>query len=180
MARENRRMNRLTVGLLRVDKGDDVLEIGFGPGHAIELLVTRTAARTIAGIDVSDVMVQQALSRNEPAVTAGRVVLLQGEVHALPFADGQFSKVFAVSNFRIWPQRGAALDEIRRVLRPGGTLVLSLRHAEAKPHWWSSPGLTPAQLADDIRLIGQHGFSNVRMEKSRFVHRTVCIVADRN
>lgn len=179
MSRENRRMNRLTVGLLHVAEDDDVLEIGFGPGHAIELLVTHTAARTIAGIDVSDVMVQQALARNDQAVAAGRVMLLMGTVQALPFADGQFSKVFAVSNFRIWDNRREALQEIHRVLRPGGRLVLSLRRAEVKPHWWSSPGLTPRQLAEDVRLIEGQSFRNVRTAKSSFVRRTVCIVAEK-
>jgi SAM-dependent methyltransferase len=70
---DNAKMNETAVKLLDVSQQDSVLELGFGPGQAIDLLVEKTAARSIAGVDPSEVMFEQARSRNAKAIDAGRV-----------------------------------------------------------------------------------------------------------
>jgi SAM-dependent methyltransferase len=177
MAGENRHMNQMAIDWLDVGPGDDVLEIGFGPGHALELLVERTAARTIAGIDLSPVMIEQAVARNRQAIDAGRVSLALGSVDALPFADGQFSRVMAVSNFHIWPSRELGLREIYRVLRDGGKLVLCARRALESPWPWSSPGVSAAQLRKDQSLLEDCGFRDVYLATRKGKRRLACLVA---
>ena len=179
MAGENRRMNQMAIDWLDVGPGEDVLEIGFGPGHALELLVERTAARAIAGIDLSSVMVDQAVARNRQAIDAGRVSLALGSVDALPFADGQFSRVLAVSNFHIWPSRAAGLREVHRVLRPGGRLVLCARRKLASPWPWSSPGISAAQLRQDQELLEECGFHDVHLATRKVKRRLACLVASK-
>ncbi len=177
MARDNERMNRVAIESLAITPDDDVLEIGFGPGQAIELIVKRTAARRIAGVDPSAIMVEQARARNRESVDSGRVSLVQATVDALPFEDQQFSKVCAISNFRIWPDRARGLAETRRVMRPGGTLALCVRQAAKRPHWWSSPGVTRRELEEACRLVAEAGFRAVTIVRRKFAHRAVCIVA---
>src|SRR5207253_9124548 len=65
--------DRWLVDLLEVQPDDRVLEVGFGPGVAIELIATRATRGLVGGIDPSDVMVQQATKRNRQAVQEGRV-----------------------------------------------------------------------------------------------------------
>lgn len=179
MARENRHLNEMAIEWLDVRSNDDVLEIGFGPGHGLELLITTTPARTVTGLDPSSEMADQALARNYDAVQASRLRVLVGVVEAMPFADGQFSRVVAVSNFHVWPSRAQGLDEIRRVLRPRGKLVLALRRAMKSPWPWSSPGLSPEMLRKDQHLLESRGFQDVLLATRKRRRSNCCLVAIR-
>jgi SAM-dependent methyltransferase len=179
MARENQSMNRAAVRLLAAGPQDDLLEIGFGPGGAIELLAKRTAVRWIAGVDPSDVMVDQAMARNRESIDAGRVALLRGAVDALPFPDNRFTKAVAINNFRIWDSRKRGLLEIKRVLKPRGLLLLCLRRQAAGLHWWTSPGLSTVELNESRALVEDAGFHDVRLVTRRLAPRTVCMLASK-
>jgi ubiquinone/menaquinone biosynthesis C-methylase UbiE len=115
-----------TISLLGLRPEDQVLEIGFGAGRAIELVAAQTVNGHISGIDLSQEMVRSATCRNARGIKAGRVTLRQGNVTALPFADGQFDKVFSIQTLYFWPDLSRALAEIFRVLKSGGILVITL------------------------------------------------------
>jgi len=178
MSRDNERMNRRAVELLDAGPADDVLEIGFGPGQAIEFLAQGTQARLIAGVDPSHVMVEQASERNRSFIAAGRVVLLAGAAGNLPFVGGRFSKVLVVANLQIWDSPAAGLAEVRRVLRPEGVLVAGLRRTPKRPGLFKSPGLKPDEIAALQTLIESQGFHNVRLVQRRR-SRIVCLIASR-
>src|SRR5207253_10930844 len=84
--------DRWLVDLLELQPDDRVLEVGFGPGVAIESIAARATHGLVAGVDPSDVMVRQATKRNWQAVQDGRVQLQQGCVAQLPFPDSTFTK----------------------------------------------------------------------------------------
>jgi ubiquinone/menaquinone biosynthesis C-methylase UbiE len=90
MAGSNRACAERAIGLLEVRPQDRVLEVGFGPGVAIELLA-RVPARHVVGVDPSTEMLEQAAVRNAAGVASGRVELQQGSVERLPFADATYS-----------------------------------------------------------------------------------------
>ena len=71
----NRERNRRTIELLQIRDGDRVLEIGFGPGLAIEMAARLARSGKVVGVDHSDVMLRQASHRNRAAIAAGRVQL---------------------------------------------------------------------------------------------------------
>ena len=118
MARTNRRHAAWAVDLLDVQAADTVLEVGFGPGAAIQLL--SGSARHVAGVDPSAEMLRQARKRNVEAIGDGRVDLRQGFADHLPFAAERFDKAMAINSMQVWPDASAGLLEIRRVLKPGG------------------------------------------------------------
>ena len=124
MAYENRERNAWAVSLLNVQEADRVLEIGFGPGWAIERLATLATAGFVAGVDHSETMVQVATERNITAVRQGRLELKRGSALALPYEGEAFTKVLAVNSLHHWPDPLAGLDEAWRVLMPGGVLVI--------------------------------------------------------
>ncbi len=131
MALTNRDLNAWAIDQLAVRPGDHVLEIGFGPGLAVQALARRARNGSVEGVDVSPLMVEQAIRRNAAMVKAGRVSLRVGAVSALPYDVGRFDKVLAVNNVQFWPQLADDLREVARVMRPSGVLaiVLQPRHA---------------------------------------------------
>jgi ubiquinone/menaquinone biosynthesis C-methylase UbiE len=118
MAVENRERNAWAVTMLNLQPVDSVLEIGFGPGLAVQQ--ASNVARFVAGIDRSAVMVQQASKRNARAIRAGRVELRQGAAQKLPYPSATFDKVFAVNSLHSWSDQAAGLAEVQRVLKPLG------------------------------------------------------------
>jgi len=110
---------------LRLQTSDQVLEIGFGPG----VDVARAAARSgfVAGADMSEVMLRQAVRRNAAAIREGRVDLRRAAMPSLPFDDASFDKVFSINSFQFWPEKIAALVDIQRVARPGGLVAIAVQ-----------------------------------------------------
>ena len=179
MAFKNAPMNRFAVEMLKVQPDDCALEIGFGHGHAVAMIAQRTPAGTVAGIDISDVMVRQAARRNQAAIKAGRVELQQGSVANLPYEYGRFSKVLAVNNYQFWPNQELCLNEVRRVMHPGGLLVLCLRMAARPGTLALAPGFTDEQVAEAMGLVRWVGFHNVRAERRKLGRYVTCVLANR-
>lgn len=151
MARGNRRHAAWVIDLLDVHPHDRVLEVGFGPGVAVDLLTG--SALHVAGIDPSPVMLRQAAKRNADAISEGRADLRQGSVDRMPFADGSFDKALAVNSMQVWPDATAGLREIRRVLGSGGTLALAFNvHSgqtrEGIPDTVMAAGFTDCRVAE--------------------------------
>jgi ubiquinone/menaquinone biosynthesis C-methylase UbiE len=119
--------NRWAVDQLGVGPGDRVLEIGFGPGVAIEALAARATEGVVFGIDHSSVMVRAARRRNAEAVAAGRVVLTTAGVDDLDDLDDGLQPldlVLAVNNLGMWPDPPTQLRRLRSLLRPGGRIAI--------------------------------------------------------
>ena len=116
--------NRCAIGALDVGAHDDVLELGFGPGRALQRLAQLAHRGTVTGIDRSDVMMRQAKARNRQSISAGTIRLARASFEALPLADAAVDKILAVNVIYFFPPRGRALAEARRVLRPGGTMSI--------------------------------------------------------
>lgn len=156
----NRERNVWAVGLLDVQAQDRVLEIGFGPGIAIQEFARRATSGLVVGVDHSEVMVQQARKRNAAAVSAGRVDLRLGSADALPAFDAPFDKILAVNSLMFWDDPVARLKELHDLLRPGGQLAIAYQPR--------GPGSTDEVAARTGRQIEAHlteiGFTEVRVE----------------
>jgi SAM-dependent methyltransferase len=156
----NRERNLWAVGLLDVQPDDRVLEIGFGPGIAIEAIARRATNGLVVGIDHSDVMVRQARKRNAAAFRAGRVDLRLGNAELLPAFDEPFDAILAVNSLMFWDDPAARLEELRRILRPGGRIAIAYQ-----PRGLDATDETAAQagreLATQFRAVG---FTHVRVE----------------
>jgi SAM-dependent methyltransferase len=156
----NRERNVWAVGLLDVQAQDRVLEIGFGPGIAIQEFARRATSGLVVGVDHSEVMVQQARKRNAAAVSAGRVDLRLGSADALPAFDAPFDRILAVNSLMFWDDPVARLKELHDLLRPGGQLAIAYQPR--------GPGSTDEVAARTGRQIAAHltevGFTEVRVE----------------
>lgn len=159
LAWKNRDRNAWTISMLDLQPGDQILEIGFGPGQAIQEVAKLTPNGFVAGIDLSDVMVAQASKRNSAAIRSGRVLLQQGAESPLPFEDDKFNKVFAVNSMQFWSNPIDGLQEVRRVLKPGGRVVITIQPMWAKTE--EEVQIVAEKLVFQLRQVG---FKQVRLE----------------
>ncbi|MEU7866552.1 class I SAM-dependent methyltransferase [Dactylosporangium sp. NPDC049140] len=125
-----------------------VLEVAVGTGLN---LPHYPAGVAVTGVELSPAML--AIARERAAGLGGAVHLLRGDAEALPFADDSFDTVVCALSLCTIPRPGAAVGEMRRVLRPGGRLLL-LDHIGS--HW---PPIRAAQWLVErftIRAAGEH------------------------
>lgn len=127
MARHNEREARWTVDLLAIDPDARVLEIGFGPGVAIQYAAERATRGRVSGIDRSEAMFEMARTRNAAALARGSVELTKADVRSLSYPDDSFDRAFAIHCIYFWREPAACLREIRRVLRPDGIVAITIR-----------------------------------------------------
>ncbi|MDV6343026.1 class I SAM-dependent methyltransferase [Nitrosomonas sp. Is37] len=142
--------------IARRQPNDRVLEIGFGPGVGIELLADSVSLGKVAGIDPSEEMLEQTKDRNATGIATGRVELLRGSVERLPFEKAMFDKALAINSMQVWPDALAGLQETRRVLKPGGTVLLGFTRYSGQ----QKEGLTEILMAAgfaDVRMVDVDG-----------------------
>jgi ubiquinone/menaquinone biosynthesis C-methylase UbiE len=101
--------------------GSDVLEVAPGPGFfAVEL--AKLSDFKITGLDISRTLVDIATGNAREAGV--KVDFRLGNASAMPFADGSFDFIYCSAAFKNFSQPVQALDEMHRVLRPGGEAVI--------------------------------------------------------
>jgi SAM-dependent methyltransferase len=123
----NRRHSKLTdwgIGHTQIGSQHAILDVGCGGGRTLEKLAALAPQANVTGVDYAAGSVAESRVRNAQLIVAGRVEVIRASVDLLPASDGQFDLVTAIETHYYWPDTVKGLSEIRRVLRPGGTLLL--------------------------------------------------------
>jgi len=146
----NRRSNRIAIRALDCSPDNSILDLGCGSGTAVRRLAAMAGQGLILGLDHSEIMLAQASRRNRHAVRQGLVHLLRGRIDALPWRDNSIDKILAVHVVYFAGEAGVC--EARRVLRPGGRIVIVATDQSAMTRWkfaqssthelFDMPGLT--------------------------------------
>ena len=150
MVRQHAPETDWTIAELQISPTDRVLELGFGAGRGVALAAEQAYRGRVVGIDLSTAMVQAARRRNKAAIEAGRVTLLKGDVEALPFASEQFDKIFSIHTFYFWPEPLRIIEELSRILRPDGMLMLTLSTGTTSPSGHRTDGPLQAILEQHV------------------------------
>ena len=127
----NRERNLWTVDLLGLKPDSTVLEVGCGPGLAIERCLQIVTNGHVIGLDHSSVMIAQAAQRNNQAIDEGRLSLVLSTTNALDALNSKFDRVLAVNVALFFPDLQAVVDALSSKVSPGG--ILAITHMPRKP-----------------------------------------------
>jgi len=115
----NEVMRDEAIGMLDIEAGDRVLDVGCGTGFATEGLLQRT--ENLHALDQSK---HQLANAYEKFGKRGPVRFYRGDAERLPFAEDAFDVVWSSGSIEYWPNPVTALEELRRVARPGGQVLV--------------------------------------------------------
>jgi phosphatidylethanolamine/phosphatidyl-N-methylethanolamine N-methyltransferase len=129
--------------------GRDVLEVGVGTGLA---LPHYSPDKRITGIDLSKEMLRKARERTRRDALANVQALHEMDAEATSFEEASFDIAVGMFVASVVPNPKRLLAEMRRLVRPGGDILLINHFAAAKgPRWWLERAMAPAS-----RALGWH------------------------
>jgi ubiquinone/menaquinone biosynthesis C-methylase UbiE len=164
---------RAVADRLAPSAGDELLDIGCGPGAAAR--EGRRRGATVIAIDPDPLMLW--LARAISALRrAGAVAWVQGEAEAIPVAGGSATVFWTLSSLHDWQNRATGLREVHRVLAPGGRFLAAERLVAPGARGHAAHGLTQAQANGLARELTTTGFDSVRVETVSLRRRTLVLV----
>src|SRR5215467_713544 len=117
--RDQRRFEAVARAVVEtVPPSSRVLEVAPGPGF-LAILIAKLARYQVTGLDISRSFVR--IAQQNAARAGVEIDFQQGDAAHMPFPDGSFDHVVCMAAFKNFSDPIGALNEIHRVLRPGGT-----------------------------------------------------------
>ncbi len=127
MNKGNSPMNLYSIAALNPLPNDNILEVGMGNGYFVKNIVSLSSTINYFGCDYSALMVEEARKLNKNWVDKGSVSFLKATIDSLPYKNHSFHKIITINTFYFWEDHHKALSEIKRVLKPRGNFILSVR-----------------------------------------------------
>ena len=180
MARETAAENNKALEILHLNPTDYVLEIGFGHGRTLAKAAVAASKGFVAGVEISDGMVDMAARYNSTLLAAGRLELNCGDGETLSYPDCHFDKAYSVHTVYFWSRPQKVLMEIHRVLKRGGMLLLGFTSNLDK-----SRADFPANIykhyscADLQRIVDGAGFRDTRFVEYNSPNRRIVFLSAR-
>ena len=120
-----------TLDEMHVGNHQSILEIGFGNGKFFYKQFNRAEELRITGLDFSEDMIREAKSINQDYLEQGKLVLVKGQSDKMPFQNASFDIIFCINVAYFWNEPQDHLEEIHRVLKPGGRFYTTIRTPES-------------------------------------------------
>jgi ubiquinone/menaquinone biosynthesis C-methylase UbiE len=159
--------------LARIRDGEATLEVATGTGVQLAQIARRNRSGRTVGVEFAPGMVRET-SRRLKRAKLNHVELIQGDARKLPFADATFDLVTNEYMLNLMPLADIELvvRELRRVLKPGGRLVITNMTPGARAHQriWDALYSRGIDIFINCRgvlaapVLAAHGFVNVRRE----------------
>jgi ubiquinone/menaquinone biosynthesis C-methylase UbiE len=154
-----------------------ILDVGCGGGRTVHMLAQAAPGGKVHGVDHSSEMVKLAQRVNRALARSGRVEIRHSTISSLPFPTAAFDLVTAFESTLFWPALLDGLKEVKRVLKPGGTLLIANeaykdeRFEERNSKWVRLTGIRHLQTLEETREF---------LEKAGYSHIEVHTVPERN
>lgn len=159
--------------LVNVQDGWTMLDVGCGGGFTIRRLLNRSKDAQVYGIDISEESVTKARQVNAEVLDK-QVYVTQGSAEQLPYNDEMFDLVTAVETVYFWPNLPDCLQEVRRVLKPGGKFAIMVEVVDSDSKWTSivdgMTAYTPEQLKT---LLDDAGFIQTEIHRKKPTYATI-------
>ena len=157
----NKDRNRWTVDLLDIQPTDHVLELGCGPGLALQSCLSHATEGLVVGLDHAETMLAQAAARNRHAIKDKRLELWLGSLRELSGSADQYDKIYSVNVVQFLEDLQAVFSVFHHHLKPGGmvaTTYMPRGQNPSKAKAW--------QMADEVtRHMVRTGFTQIRTEE---------------
>jgi SAM-dependent methyltransferase len=148
---------RLALEILAVEPGDQVLDVGCGPGNYTRPLARAAGDGLTVGLDASEAMVAAAAERGG----SENLAYLRGDACALPFDDESFDVACSVGVIHMVTEPLVALAEMTRVLAPDGRLVVLATCGPRRKPRRERAGLTIFAREELIDALAAHGMVEI-------------------
>ena len=154
---------------VKIESGFKIVDVGCGGGRTIEKLAAIAASGMVYGVDYAEGSVIASRQHNARLIEAGRVVIQHASVSQLPFPDETFDLVTAIETQYYWPDLLENMREIRRVLKPDGTLVIIAEtYKGSKQDWLQWPvmwliGSSHLSVDDQRKLFASADYANMEI-----------------
>jgi demethylmenaquinone methyltransferase/2-methoxy-6-polyprenyl-1,4-benzoquinol methylase len=143
---------RHAVRAARPPRGGRALDVGTGTAKLALALARAMPDGRVVGVDVAEPMLRQALPSSAQDPASSRVSLALADALALPFTDASFDCATTAFMIRNVSDVGAAFNELRRVVKPGGRVVCLELTQPTLPLWGSLFGLYFGRV---VPLVGR-------------------------
>ena len=155
------------------EDGWTMLDIGCGGGATLKRLLKRSKNAQVYGIDISEESVAKAKKVNAKVLDK-QVFVCQGSVEKLPYDDGKFDLVTAVETVYFWPNLQGCLQEVRRVLKPGGRFAIMVEVVEGDSMWTNVVDGMTAYSPDELKLmLEKAGFTQTEKHRKKPSYATI-------
>ena len=149
-----------TIKLLNLQQNENILELGCGAGYAMKLLLEQSSVSHVVGLDLSKSILRSATIRNRNEINKGRARLVQGNVSELDFQDEYFTKVYSIHSLYFWDNLPKTISDIYRILKPKGTVVLTLSDGK---NGEISLGIKDMVEKQVVPIMEKNQFKNIEM-----------------
>ena len=161
------------LGLLEIHNGWTMLNIGCGGGATLKRLLNRSKDARVYGIDISEESIAKAKKVNADVLDK-QVFVVQGSSEKLPYENGKFDLVTAVETVYFWPNLPDCLQEVRRVLKPGGKFAIMIEVIDSDSKWTNIvEGMTAYSPEYLEKLLIDAGFAQTEIHHKKPSYATI-------
>lgn len=112
---------------LNIFDNDTILEIGMGNGYYVQSILDSAKNVNYVGVDYSELMVEESIKNNRDAIENNRAEFIHAGLSQIPKPDNSFDKIVTVNTMYFWDNPVEDMQELARVLKPNGTLLIAIR-----------------------------------------------------
>ena len=159
--------------LVDIQDGRTMLDVGCGGGFTIRRLLKRSKDAQVYGIDISEESVAKAKKVNAEVLDK-QVFVTQGSAEKLPYENEKFDLVTAVETVYFWPNLPGCLQEVHRVLKPGGKFAILVEVVDSDSKWTSVVEGMTAYTPEQIKsLLDDAGFIQTEIHRKKPTYATI-------
>ena len=159
--------------LLDIHDGWTMLDIGCGGGATLQRQLKRSKGAHVYGLDISEESVAKARKVNAKELDK-QVFVSQGSAEKLPYPDNKFDLVTAVETVYFWPNLPDCLQEVFRVLKPGGQFAIMVEVLESDSKWADIvDGMTVHSPEEMKKLLDDAGFIHTEIHRKKPSYATI-------
>ena len=151
-----------------------IADLGCGGGINVKKLIKKFPNATVTGLDYSEVSIKKSKEENKESINKGICKLVQGDVSCMPFENEQFDLLTAFETIYFWPGPQKSFQEVYRVLKTSGTLIIinEFDGISQREQYYAKliDGLKLYSKQDLEKILTEIGFKNIIFDHNEQNH----------